>query len=459
MPNATQTDDFWADLLDMIEAGRVIPVIGEGAFTYGDENKPLRPWLAKKLAASLLPQLDSEGEEPSLSEVVCLYLLNQGRGNTVYTRLNRILAEECPAPGATLLNLASISAFNLYLTTCFSPLLQRALDAVRFKNQPLTETCCFGAKQDLPFRRKELGGATVYHVFGKVSASPTYAVWEEDVVEFICELSHLLNISNMKNLALDLREHSLLVVGLNFSDWLVRFFMRVARQEKLSKSQNVDYLAEAPTERLPKSIVLFFGGAIKSVQVVPLPPADFAAELARRWRERHPPSTENPAETFVALPAATMPKGAIFISYARENEQAVKQLKADLEKEGCLVWYDRERLKPGVNWHNTLEDEVTRRCALFLSVISRHTESEEESYFHLERNWARDRFKRFSDGGQFYIPVVIDDSPTQSQREPREFRHIQATRLPGGVAPPEFSEHLRQLQVQWQCRRAAPAVA
>jgi len=46
-------DDFWEDLLDFIEQGKVIPVIGEHAVTFGDDNEPLYPWLARELANRL----------------------------------------------------------------------------------------------------------------------------------------------------------------------------------------------------------------------------------------------------------------------------------------------------------------------------------------------------------------------------------------------------------------------
>jgi hypothetical protein len=445
--NILQDEDFWNDLFDSIEAGRVIPVIGEGAITFGEEDQRLLPWLAKKLAGSLqLSPANIEGNL-TLNEVVCMWLLKGERRNTVYTRLNRILKDECPQPGPTLLNLASVTAFNLYLTTSFDPLLERALNIVRFANQPLTESLSFGEKQDIPFRRKELAGANVYHVFGKASALPNFAVWEEDTLDFMCDLHRLLNVSNMKNLACDLKEHSLLVLGLNFSDWLVRFFMRIARQEKLSTSTNVDYLADGPAEAMPQSMVLFFGGANKNVQVVPCRPSEFSAELARQWKLRNPEKAGGAAKPVLALPPAPeMPRGAIFISYAREDEEAVKRLKAGLEQHGCLVWYDRERLKPGVNWHNALEDEVKERCSLFLSVVSRTTETEFESYFHLERNWAEYRTEFFSSGEEFYVSVVIDDTPMPFQREPRRFRKVQATRLLSGEVDPAFGEHLRQLQ-------------
>jgi hypothetical protein len=141
-----------------------------------------------------------------------------------------------------------------------------------------------------------------------------------------------------------------------------------------------------------------------------------------------------------------MPRGAIFLSYAREDEDAARRLKAGLERYGCTVWYDRERLKPGGNWHNDLQDEVKGRCSLFLSVISRTTENAPSGYFHQERNWASEWQAMFSEGEEYYIPVVIDDSPLATQREPRSFRRVQATRLMGGEVTDDFGNHLYALQ-------------
>ena len=49
-------------------------------------------------------------------------------------------------------------------------------------------------------------------------------------------------------------------------------------------------------------------------------------------------------------------------------------------------------------------------------------------------------------GEEFYVPVVIDDSSIPARREPRIFRNIQVTFLPGGEVTPEFGQHMRALQ-------------
>jgi hypothetical protein len=269
-------------------------------------------------------------------------------------------------------------------------------------------------------------------------------VWEEDTLEFILALNK--HMPEMKRLGLDLKEYGLLFLGLHFSDWLVRFFLRVNKQQQLSTSRGARaYLADAPDDFSPQSLVLFFEAVSPNIHVTRQDPVAFCAELARRWEARHP--TEDwSARLRLPAPAPSMPHGAIFVSYAREDETAAANLVRGLQEAGCTVWYDRERLQAGQHWHNSLEDEVKQRCGLFLSVISRTTEAARESYYHLERNWAAVRAERVAHDEEFYIPVVIDDAPLSIAREPRIFHRIQATPLPGGAITPAFAQRLLDLQ-------------
>ena len=128
----------------------------------------------------------------------------------------------------------------------------------------------------------------------------------------------------------------------------------------------------------------------------------------------------------------------------------MKRLKVGLEAYGCTVWYDRERLLTGMTFRHQLEDEVKRNCALFLSVVSRTTESQGEAFFHLERNWASQRGEKRSDHHryEFYHPVIVDDlSRTEILREPRLFSGCQCERLPGGNITRDYSPFASELSV------------
>ncbi len=62
-------EDFWEDLLAFIEEGKVIPVIGQGVVTFGEDDQPLYLWLANRLAErlSIAP---NEMEQPPVSTVL-----------------------------------------------------------------------------------------------------------------------------------------------------------------------------------------------------------------------------------------------------------------------------------------------------------------------------------------------------------------------------------------------------
>lgn len=449
--NLELDDDFWEDLLILLDEGKVIPVIGSGVVTMGQDQSPFYPWLAKRLADKLGIPPEKPGDRGDLNTVATLHLLNRGDGNALYTRIARILRDECPMPGKALMDLASVSAFNLFLTTTFDPLLQRAIDLTRYGGQPLTNVYAFSPKThliDLPLSRNELEGTTVFHLLGQVSSIPDYVVWEEDMLEFMFALYDKLDM--MERLGSVLKDHGLLFLGLNFSDWLVRFFLRVSKQEPLSTPKvHRAYLAESPDAFPSNSLVMFFGAVSRDIQVMKQDPGQFCSELARRWQARHPENATAPRLSLPAVVDDEIPKGAIFISYAREDEQSVVQLVRGLRDAGCILWYDRERLRAGDNWHNQLEDAVKRRCGIFLSVISNTTQSTRESYYHLERNWAAQRAERIAHDEEFYIPIVIDESPLGASREPRVFHNIQATRLMGGSITDHFSRRVYELQQRY----------
>jgi hypothetical protein len=443
------TDDFWEDLLDYIEQGKVLPLVGEHAVGFGESNEPLYPWLARELATRLGVNGARLAEKPTLNDVAREHLLAGGERNAIYTRLSRILRERCPVPGRTLRDLAGIDAFNLYLTTTFDPLLERALNAVRFGGNEKTRTQAFfpsAANKDLPARRAELAGATVYHVLGKVSvAAGEFVAWEEDLLDFLCELPRHLSTDVMKHLGSDLKSHALLLMGLNFSDWLTRVFLRISRQDPLSRVTLASWLAGGTSPAEAQSMVMFFGGVNRSIKVIECDTAMFASELARLWQERHPQQASAPN-----FDAATGPRGLVFVSYAREDEVAARTLAEGLKARGCDVYLDRERLGAGINFHFQLEDQVRKYCGLFISVISPTTESAVgDNYFRRERYWASQRAEGYSDAerGEFYLPVLVHPAPpAEIRQEPRIFSDCQWNRLPGGAVTPEFGQRVAQLQ-------------
>ena len=59
-------EDFWEDLLTLIEEGKVIPVIGAGVVTRGDDQGLFYPWLASAAGREVgdSPRDTDDGDRP-----------------------------------------------------------------------------------------------------------------------------------------------------------------------------------------------------------------------------------------------------------------------------------------------------------------------------------------------------------------------------------------------------------
>ncbi len=73
------------------------------------DKQNLYGWMAKCLAEKLQVPPDSLPLNPTLNEVVCRHLLRGGARNVIYTRLQRLLRDDCPEPGTALRELADFA--------------------------------------------------------------------------------------------------------------------------------------------------------------------------------------------------------------------------------------------------------------------------------------------------------------------------------------------------------------
>lgn len=458
------TDDQWNDLLTAITEHQVIPVIGEGIITVPQSlgGGLLAHWLAAELQQRLgLPP----SPQPTLNQVACRHLLSGGKRQLLYSRVKQILDEKADllVLQQPLQDLAAVGDFSLYLSATFDSQLLTALNQVRHGGEPKTTVSVYhpaahGQEKDSPVRKSQIprGGAMLAHLLGRASAKPDYALWDEDLLEFILGLHRDLHSDQMGNLAYDLQDNHLLFIGLRFSDWLTRFFVRVAEQKQLSDTKETSRFLALNPDAVEPSMVIFFDSLRQETQVWQCDPAAFAQELRQRWEVRTGAALRPSLNTSATgLPGKVMPSNSIFVSYAREDFDAVKQLKEQLEALGCTdIWFDLERLQAGENWRNALENEVRHRCSVFVSCISKTTVAK-IGELHRERHWAADTAPIFGDGATFYVPLVLDDLPVgEVRREPLGlFKEHHAIRLTS--ADFDLTGLARRLQeLQSQNRRA-----
>jgi hypothetical protein len=433
-------DNIWDRLLDSLEERSVIPIVGPDLLQVEVDGKPtlLDRYVATRLAVNYDLPADNLPADRPLNYVVSQLLRRNHSRDYISYDIFQIMRMTEFQPSKPLRQLAEITHFNLFVSTTFDSLLEKAVNEVRFGGNPETQAIAYSPKRidDIRPGKENLTRPTVYYLMGKLSASGNYVISDEDLLEYVCDLQ----TRRPENLFDELKKNHLLILGENFSDWLARIFLRTAKGGRLSADRGgFEIMADGRTGG-DSSLVSFLVHFSKQTRVFRAGGAlEFVDELSRRWRERYPqtPLPENP-------PNRERPANAIFISYAREDLTAVQELKAALDAAGLAVWFDFERLGPGASFNPLIEQYISRDCRCFVAVISRNTENRLEGYFRREWDLAVKRDRGIYFGRRFIFPVIVDDT-REPNAVPLRFNELTYTWLPGGKAPPAFVQMLKEI--------------
>src|SRR6202790_1779824 len=446
LPISVLDDDAWDDLLSYIEERRVIPIIGPELLQVTTDKGPrlLYDWLAEKLAARLNVDTSQLPRPYTLNDVVCWFLGARGRREEAYVRLRGILKDAAFEPPQALRRLAAIPEFDLFVSTTFDPLLEMAINLERFGGSPSTDVLSYSPNRvaDLPSERDRLQRPVVYHLFGRLSASPTYVISDEDLLEFICALQseHLAP----EKLFHELEHNHLLFIGSNFTNWLARLFLRMAKRQRLSDPRDVGEIMADDHTSEDERLVSFLQQVSVRTRIY-LGAERFVDELHDRLTARRKPAAaavRSDAPARFLPPAREMPDNAVFISYAREDLPAVQRLKSGLDAAGITTWFDLDRLEVGDDYDRKIQRNIAR-CSYFIPVVSATTQRRLEGYFRREWSYAIDRVRNMADEALFILPVCVDSTNAADAFVPDKFKALHFNHLSGGQVPPEFARRLK----------------
>lgn len=431
----------WERLVGLIAERKIVPVIGQDLLDVETPlgAMPLYRFIALRAAERLgLDAPPSDATNP-LHAVATQHLENRGDWLEIYSTVCEVMEEtEAFEPPRALADLAAIEPLSLFVTTTFDPLLQRALNKIRYGGEDATRVLAFtpGRTKDLPDATYDSTVATVFHLFGRYSISPEYAVTEEDTLEFM----HLLqsDVKRPQNLFRELAQCDLLLLGNSFTDWVGRFFIRLTRQERvwMTGATRSRFVAD---ERVRNDIgLLTFLRQSPYVKVYTEgSPADFVAELRRRWDERAA-KMEGKSERA----PFTIEPGTVFVSYASDDRPFAKAIADALSAKGLDVWFDRDELGSGDDFRRKIESAIDR-CAVFVPVISKAC-GDSRRFFFQEWRAAIDVARKASFTARFLMPVVIDDVAYDDERVPREFRQLHWERVGSEGPAPTWVEQVQK---------------
>src|SRR5579862_8206332 len=135
---------------------------------------------------------------------------------------------------------------------------------------------------------------------------------------------------------------------------------------------------------------------------------------------------------------------AVFLSYASQDAGAASRICEGLRAAAIEVWFDQSELRGGDAWDQRIRRQI-RDCALFMPVISAHTQARAEGYFRLEWDLADQRTHMVSRNKAFIVPVCVDDTSDKDADVPETFTKVQWTRLPGGDTSSSFTNRIAAL--------------
>lgn len=459
-----QIEEFdWDELFEQIRGGRdwgdegqVIPIIGNRLLAIEAQNADgnfkevgFGRWLAESLATSLKIDTETLRKSFDLGDVICAHAPYRSNPASAYSKVRAIYKKQPPSIPRALADIASITDFKYFVAATADDLLARALKNAR-------QCGCFvihndrRPEPDLTDELEESSAPVVFQLFGSIAKAEgeyagEYALSEEDMVEYM----HCLQqpTERPQRMFDQLRKKHLLLLGVEYPDWLTRFLLRATREDRLrAEAPNVQYVVESrmgPEDRLAN----FLREQTSSTKFVECDPVEFAAEMVRQWRERFPDAAK--AITSPVMPTPVSDRPDVFVSYCREDREAAGRIYKKLTDHGINAWMDN-RLddEPGVEYTDRIFGLIDR-CRFFLPVISSATVSDRNAskgrYFRREWERADARLSEFAGVGDrvFVLPCLIDETILPNERLKFRFDSKHSPQAPEGKLSDAFCGWLK----------------
>jgi hypothetical protein len=192
----------------------------------------------------------------TLNDVVCWFLAARGRREEAYVRLRSIsrMQFRAAAGAAAARGDYRLRPFRLH-DLRFAARERHQSGALR--RNASTDVLSYAPNRvaDLPTERESSAAAGGLSLVWPLSASPTYVISDEDLLEFICALQseHLAP----EKLFHELEHNHLLFIGSNFTNWLARLFLRMAKRQRLSDPRDVGEVMADNTTSQDERLVSF----------------------------------------------------------------------------------------------------------------------------------------------------------------------------------------------------------
>lgn len=360
----------WQRLLDEIDNGNVIPVIGPDMLVAPkiSESDNKTENLHQQLISYIAAQTGVKTHPRTFSQLVFddnYRHIVRNKEDQIYNLISQILsnvhqiAEINSSPSQLLTDLLSTKKFPFVITTSFTPIVENAMkeiwgnvNVLNFNNNP---------SDSIPERGGDIKTAndlmqpTVYYMFGKFCGTKDrYVVTDSDMMTF-CS-SWISGHGVPRNLTETLKKKYLLILGNNYSDWLFRFVWFGLRSTTSDMKSDV-----VVNEGVEESFKQFLDRLETFYQENP-------AEVIKRIK------VDVEERSLRHLSSVTYDTD-VFISYSRADSTIAANLYNALTAKGLKVWFDTNSIQKAEDWETAISKGI-RKTRLFVPILSRNIEQE-----------------------------------------------------------------------------------
>lgn len=430
----THSDEepMWNALISKIIDGDVIPVIGPEILTNGgNTHKQLLDFISKNFNVKSKPQ--------SFSELVYddAYLKANiiGGRDSIYTWINRLFAPDAPKQKASniLHKLIESKLFPFVITTSFTPIVEQVMRDVWGKDLKVLKFKNNTEENDNIVNESALYKPTVYYMFGRVGdpRAHSYVVTDQDMLDF-CS-SWLKEGSRPEILVDSLKGKFLLMLGIDYSDWLFRFVWYSIREKREMKENNNDMIA---TNKLEESFIHFMMRNKTYMRENPDEVVDQIVNRINLLYGQNPELKDKIQKRILTKFSYPEEKADVFISYSRTDSAFVEMLYNELTKRKLNVWYDRYNITVGGKFMEEIKRAI-KNAKYFVPVLSQNIEKEKDEVHVYRNEW--DVACGVGIGRTYIIPVAEKDFDFYNAHLPEKFQahnaitYVSESDIPGIV--------------------------
>ena len=368
-------------LVERIKRGDCVLVLGPRlAIRANDpDRRPLDELLACELLASIGAQTSETSlSPPSLRRAADLhYRLRQDRED-LELAVQDFYAREAESTTDFHCDLAQLP-FRLCVSASPDSLMLTAFKEA--KKSP--QKGYYGFKQATNAR---LSSPTpdkplIYYLFGHHEDPTSLVLTEGDLIEFLVSIVRGVPAvpDQVRSILAD-PAASFLFLGFGFHNWYLRVLLQVmnvyGHRSKSMAFEDMQFFSHPEREQA----VGFFSGD-RLIDFRPLRWELFAQQLREAYEVSVPRKTTEATSVRVSLaPNAPM----AFVSYASEDREAVEALAEKLEARGIRVWQDKQDLRAGEKWNQTLFNVIKTRVDYVVVVQTPTMTTRITGVFHRE---------------------------------------------------------------------------